>query len=91
MKASSPVSGSEVEPHLRRISSRRDEVGSAERRQEVVKRDFVGQVDDRKAQAPPVMILSEQVFVSQAGIKEVAGCNSRGIVVVVFCPGRGYL
>ena len=86
MKASLLVSGSEVEPKLRRERPRRDEVGSAERGQEVVKRDFVGQVDDGEAEAPLVTVFVEQFVISQADVKQVPRSDSRWIAVIVRRP-----
>jgi hypothetical protein len=50
----------EVESQFGRIGSRRDEVGSAERGEEIVKRNLVGQVDGSEAQAPPVVVFGEE-------------------------------
>src|SRR5439155_7727449 len=61
----------EVEAHLSRIRARRHEVRAAERRQEVIKRNFVRQVDHSEAQAPLVAIGVEQVVVPDAQIKQV--------------------
>src|ERR1019366_3085970 len=51
----------EVEAQFHRLRARRDEVGSAKCGEEVIKRHFVGQVDDREAEAPLVAVFVEQV------------------------------
>jgi hypothetical protein len=53
-----------VETQLPSHRTRANKVRPAERRQEVVKRFFVGDVNDRHASAPPVTIAVEQVVVA---------------------------
>jgi len=80
-----------VESEFGRISSRRDEVGSAKRRQEVIQCDFIGEVDDSESQAPPVIVFgAEQVVVPQTHVKQVAGSDTRRIVIIVGRSWRGY-
>jgi hypothetical protein len=73
----------EVEPELRRVCPRRDEVRSTERGQEVVKGSFVCQVDGGQAQAPLEAVTVEQVVVPHTQIKQVARFYARGIVIGV--------
>src|SRR6266852_2077168 len=83
--------GLEVESQFSGKSSRRDEVGSAERGEEVVKPNLVSHVDDSEAQAPPVMVFgAKQVVITQAGVKQIAWGDSRWIVIVVRRSWRGY-
>ena|SRR5438034_7000152 len=74
----------EVEAHLCRIRARRHKMRAAERRQEVIKRNFVRQVDHCKAQAPLVAISVEQVVVPDAEIKQVTRRDAGRIAIVVF-------
>ena len=47
-------------------------MSSAERRQEVVERDLVGEVDRGEPQAPFIAVAVEQVVVPDAGVEQVA-------------------
>src|SRR6267378_4593049 len=60
-----------VAPHLGGIRARRHKMRAAERRQEVIKRNLVRQVDHCEAQAPLVAIRVEQIVVPDAEIKQV--------------------
>ena len=57
---------------------------AAEGRKEVVENIFVGQVDDRKAQAHLVAVAIQQVVMADGQIEQVTGLNALRIVVVVF-------
>ncbi len=81
-------SGLEVEAQLRRIRTRRNEVGAAERGKEVVDRGLVRQVDGGETQAPLVVVAVEEIVFAYAGVKQVARLNARRIVVGVVCPIR---
>ena len=59
----------EVETQFGRKGSRRDEVGSAECGEEVIERDFIGDIDRCETQAPFVAVLLKQVVVSHANVK----------------------
>src|SRR3989442_7270531 len=74
----------EVESHLGGIRARRHKMRAAERRQEVIKRNFVRQVDHCEAQAPLVAISVEQIVVPDAEIKQVTRSDAGRIVIVVF-------
>ena len=60
---------SEVKTKFGCISSRCNEMRSAERGQEIVERCFVGQVDDCEAQAPLVRVSVEEIVITHAGVK----------------------
>ena len=75
----------EVEAQLRCVRPRGNKVRAAERRQEVVERGLVRQVDGGEAQAPLVMVAMEQVVVPHAGIEQVAWFDARRIVIDVEC------
>ena len=76
-----------METEFARIRPRCDKVRSAERAQEVVERLFVGQVDDRKPNAPLVTVTVEQIVVANAEIKQMAGRDAWRVVIVIFGPG----
>jgi len=60
----------EVETQFGRKGSRRDEVGSAECGEEIVKCDFIGDIDRCETQAPPEIVFgAEQVVVPQTDVK----------------------
>src|SRR4029077_17348282 len=80
-----------VESKFACIAARRDEVGSAEGGIEIVKGELVGQVYDRKAQAPLVTVCMENVIVAHADVKQVAGRDSLRVLVVILRPRRRYL
>src|SRR5258707_1001540 len=79
----------EVEAQLRGIRPRRHVVRAAEGGQEVIYRNFVGQVDDGEPQAPFEAIPVEQIVVADAGIKEITRSYARRIVVGILGPRRG--
>jgi hypothetical protein len=54
----------EVETNLAGDRTRRHVVRAAERGEEVVKRHFVGQIDDGQTGAPPVSITMEHIVVA---------------------------
>ena len=63
----------------------------AEGRQEVIQRQFVGDVDGGKRETPFVTFAFEQVVVAHCNIEQVARRNARRIVVVIFGSGCWYL
>jgi hypothetical protein len=73
----------EVEAEFGGVGSRCHEVRAAEGGQEVVERGLVGQIDDREAQAPLVMVGMEQIVVAYAGVEQIAGFDACGIVVQI--------
>ena len=74
---------SEVESHLRSQRSRRHVVSPAERRQEVIKRILVRDVDAGQAQAPFVCVSFEKVIVSNRRVEETSVLDARRIMVAV--------
>lgn len=56
----------EVKSEFHRLGARRDIVGPTERREEVVQRQAVSQVDDRKPQAPFIAVSVEKVVLPQS-------------------------
>jgi hypothetical protein len=81
----------EVEAELYGLGSWRHVVRPAERREEVVKRCLVRQIDDREAQAPLVAVSVEEVVSSRAGVEQAARRDALRIVVVTVHRERGYL
>ena len=80
----------EMKAEFRRVAARRHKVRSTERRQEVIKRGLIRQVDDREAQAPLVVVAMEKVVISHAGVEQVAWSDPRRIVIVIFGTSRRY-
>jgi hypothetical protein len=74
----------EVEAQLHCFGARGHVVRAAECGKEIVQRHFVGQVDDREAQAPLVPVTMEKVVIAHAGIKQAARLDALRIVVVIF-------
>src|SRR5580704_8657370 len=64
---------------------------TAERREVVVQRRLVSQIDDREAQTPSVLVATEKVVVAHADIEQIPWSDALRIVVVVLRPGRRYL
>src|SRR6185369_9267647 len=79
----------EVEAEFGGIGPRGHKMRPAERRQEVVKRGLVRQVDHGEASAPFVAVPVEQVVVAGTDVEQVTRSNARRIVVVVFGAGSG--
>ena len=79
-----------MEAHFRGVRPRRNKVRSAERRQEVVQRGLVRQVDDCESQAPLVTVTVEEVVISHAGIEQVPRSDPRRIVIVILRSRRRY-
>src|ERR1700728_2201124 len=82
----------EVEPDRRRDRPRRNIVGTAERRKEVVKRFFVQEINDRQTGAPLVLFGVEQVVCPHGCVEEIALRDPLRVVVVVLGArsGNGY-
>src|SRR6266566_915865 len=81
----------EMKAEFRRVAARRHKVRSTERRQEVIERGLIRQVDDREAQAPLVVVAMEEVVISHAGIEQVACSDPRRIVIVILRSRSRYL
>src|SRR5271156_4885830 len=58
----------------------------AERREEVVQRVVVCQIDHCEAQTPPIAVTSEQIVVADSQVKQAARRDARRVLVVVFGP-----
>src|SRR5205085_11359866 len=80
-----------MKAEFRRVTARRHKVRSAERRQEVIERGLIRQVDDREAQAPLVVVAMEEVVISHAGVEQVAWGDPRRIVIVTLRSRSRYL
>jgi hypothetical protein len=76
-----------VEAQLRRVRARRNEVRSTKGGEKVVERRFVGDVDGAHLQAPLVAVAVKQVVVPHGHVEEVAGRDSRRIMVIIFGSG----
>jgi hypothetical protein len=61
---------------------------SAERRQEVIKSDFVRDVDCGDLCAPPVFICVEQVVITYCEVEKMTGSNTGRVVIVIFGSSR---
>src|SRR5579864_1328441 len=81
---------SEVEPDLPGHRARRDVVRAAERGEEVVKSDLVHHIDGGDLEAPFIAVTVKQVIVARTQIKQAAGADALGVVVVIFSPGCRY-
>ena len=57
---------------------------AAERREEVVERVLVGDVDGGQAEAPLVSFAVEEIVFTNGGIEEAARRNARWILVIVL-------
>src|SRR5580704_6960047 len=81
---------SEMEAEFRRIGTRRDVVGPAERGKVIIERFLVRQVDYGKAKAPPVTVSIQKIVVAHCHVEKVPRRDALWIVVVVFRVRRGY-
>ena len=79
----------EVEAEFGGEGARREVVRAGERREEVIERVFVGDVDGGEVEAPFVLVAAEEVVLAQRGIEDVAWCDALRVVVVVAGVGRG--
>jgi len=80
-----------MKTELYRFSARRNIVSAAECREEVVERFLVGQIDNRKAQAPLVVVPVKQVVVADGEVEQIPGLDARRIMVIVFGSRCRYL
>lgn len=71
------------------VSSRRNEVRSAEGRQEIVERHFVGEVGHRKPEYHLVALGVEQIVGSERNVKQIPGLHAVRVMVVVFRSSLG--
>src|SRR5450755_4194468 len=63
---------------------------AAERRQEVIERHLVRQVDDGEAQVPFVAISAENIVLSHGKVEKIARQDALWIVIVVLSSGCGH-
>lgn len=71
--------------------TRRDVVRAAERREKVVERVFVRDVNRRQLQADFVSIPVEEVVMADSEIEQVSWRHARRIGVIVFSTWRWHL
>ena len=77
-----------IESDLRRQRSRRYIVRSAERREKVIECILVGYVDRRQVKVQLVVFLVKDVLLSDGNIEQVARCDARRVLVIVFGSWR---
>ena len=75
-----------METQLHCFCPRRHVVRAAERGKEVVKGIFIGEVDDRKPQTPPVTVAIEQIVLAHGKVEQMPRLNAGRIVVIVLRP-----
>jgi hypothetical protein len=75
---------SEVESKFSSKRTRGHIVSSRESGQEIVERDFIGDVHGGKLQTPFISFAVKQVVMSNRQIKEVPCCDAWRIMIVVF-------
>jgi hypothetical protein len=80
---------SKVKRHLPGIAARRYEMRAAKRGQEVVKREFVGEVEDREAQIGLPLVRVKDVVPTYGHVEEVAWRDPRRIQIVVLRARSG--
>ena len=80
-----------MKPKFCRHRARRQVMRAAERRQEVIERVLVRQIDRRQLQADFVLVASEHVVVSDRKIKDMPGRNAWRVLVVVLGTRQGNL
>ena len=76
----------EVEPEFRRICSWSHEVCPTKRRQKVVERRLICQVNNGKPQAPLIVIAVKEVVIADGSVKQMPRRDARWIMVDVECP-----
>jgi len=74
-----------VETQFGGIGPRRHEVRPAERGQEVVESNFVGDIDGCQAKAPLVLVAAKEIVVSYREIEQVSRRDPRWIFVIILC------
>ncbi len=79
----------EVKADLRRQRPRRDVMRAAERREKVVQRVLVAEVDRGETSAPLVAIAVEQIVVADGEVEQIARATRGGLWSSFSVPGRG--
>ena len=72
------------------FSAWRDIVRPAEGGVEIVECFFIGQIDDREAQAPLVAVAVEQVVVAERQVEQAPRLDALWIVIVILGVRRRY-
>jgi hypothetical protein len=80
----------EVEADFSCQRSRRYVVRAAERGQEIVKRFFVRQIDDRKTETPFARVAVEKIVIADRCVKQISRSDAWRILVVILRSGRRY-
>ena len=81
----------EMKADLAGNGTRRYVVRAAKRREKVVQRIFISEVDDRQTSAPLMTIAVEQIIVANGDIKHIPRGDTRRIVVIILSSWRRYL
>ena len=76
-----------MESQLGEVAPRRNEMCSAERGQEIVKRDFVRDIDRREAKTPFVFFTFEEIVISHREVKQVTWRYAGRIMIIILCSG----
>jgi len=79
----------EVEANFRGEAARCYVMRAGESGEEVVERDFVGDIYGGQPQAHLVALRAEEVIVADGEIKEMARCDALRVFVVVLSTGSG--
>src|ERR1700756_4170671 len=82
LRAASSRNRLEVKAELGRVSPWRQKVSAAKGRQEIVKRNFVGDIDRGYTKAPLVLVAMKDIVLSDGNVEQVARRNTRRIVIV---------
>ena len=72
-----------MKSQLRGIGSWSHEVRTTEGRQKVVECGLVGQVDDGKSQAPPIVIAVKEIVIADCSVKQMPRRDAGWIMVYV--------
>jgi len=81
----------EVKADLAGNGTRRYVVRAAKRREKVVQRIFISEVDDRQTSAPLMTIAVEQIIVTNGDVEHMPRGDTRRIVVIILSSWRRYL
>lgn len=79
---------SEMEANGARDGARRNVVGTTEGREEIVQRFLVRHIDNGQTETHFVFIAMKDVVMSDGGVEQIAGRDTRRIVVVIFRARR---
>src|SRR3974377_42255 len=79
----------EMKPKLSSVGSRCHEVRSTERGQEIVERNFVGDIDGCKPKAPLVLVTTKKIVVSHGNVEQVTRGNAGRVFVIILGARSG--